>query len=194
MSKRVTCDPAKNLDLYFRKRRAGSKEFIFKNSDGTNHNLTDTFEFRSGFPVDLTVLDNKITFDIDEEQSDTKNDSYFWELVNTVTKRTWLCGTSYLTQGNSAEEDEQITITIDLEGETVEVTINEAGSGEGTEHFKGTWDASGDTFPGDADTVAGDWWVFTIGGTLDGGDWPAKTISTALTDNPGQDTDNWRLH
>jgi hypothetical protein len=66
--------------------------------------------------------------------------------------------------------------------------------------FRGAYDASGNTYPasggsGTAGAIrAGDEWYFSVGGTLDGGLWPIKTIAKALVDTPGQTDANWRLY
>lgn len=190
--KKATFDPAQNLDLYFRKARNGSKEFRFFDADGDPHVLADDFELICDFEAELTKLDNVLTFAVTEEGTENVKPSYFWEIVNTTTGRTWLCGTAFFTDTLSAEVTDTNDITIILEGEAVEVTISESG-GSGVEHFQGGFDASVNIFPGDVDTLAGDFWRFTVGGTLDGEVWPAKTIAIALIDNPGQDPANWRL-
>lgn len=190
--KRATFDPAVNIDLYFRKGRNGEKEFRFFNAAGDEYPLTDTFEIRADFEIVLTVEDNKIILTVEDEEVEGVRSSYFWEIVNTTTGKTWFCGNAIFTETQSEEITDFTDVTIVLEGEPVEVTINEVG-GDGVDHYKGGWDASGDEFPGDEDTLEGDYWKFTAGGTLDGGDWPSKTIAMALTDEPGQDPDNWRL-
>jgi hypothetical protein len=189
---KATFDPAVNIDLYFRKGRNGEKEFIFSDADGNDYPLTDTFEIRADFEIELTVEDNKIILSVDEEEVDSVRSSYFYEIVNTTTGKTWICGNAYFTETQSEEVTDFTEVTIVLNGEPVEVTLN-AGTADPVEHFKGNWDASSNTFPGDETTIAGDFWRFTVGGTLDGGVWPAKTIAFALIDEPGQDPDNWRL-
>lgn len=192
--RKATFDPAVNLDLYFRKGRDGEKEFRFFDSEGNDYNLLDEFEIRADFEIELTQLDNVITLTVVGEQVENVRNGYFYEIVNTTTNRTWFVGTAHFTDTTSAEVEHMVEVTVVLEGEPVEVTINEAGGESATEHFKGGYDASTNLFPGDADTEAGDFWRFTVGGALDGGNWPAKTIAIALIDNPGQDPDNWRLY
>lgn len=191
--KKSTFDPAVNLDLYFRKGRDGEKEFRFFDEDGEDYPLTDEFEIRCDFDIEIEIEDNILRLVVDGDQVETVRDSYFYEIVNTTKNKTYFTGTAHFTDTTSAEVEDVTNVTIVLEGEPVEVTINESG-GDATEHFKGGYDASTNTFPGDADTIAGDFWRFTVGGTLDGGIWPAKTIAMALIDNPGQDPDNWRLY
>jgi len=65
--------------------------------------------------------------------------------------------------------------------------------------FRGDFDASVNAFPsiggsGTAGAIkAGDEWVISVAGTLDGGDWPVGTIIKALKDSPAQVVTKWRL-
>jgi hypothetical protein len=192
---KATFDSAVNLDLYFRKNRNGSKVFRFFDADGVEYELTDEFEFRADFDLTLVIQNgNEWLLSVLAAGVDEVRNSYFYEIVNTTTGKTWFCGTAYFTDSYSSDIQNTTDVTLYLEGDPVEVTLLEApAGGGGIEHFQGGFDASGNTFPGDADTVAGDWWRFTVGGSPDGTFWPAKTFAYALTDNPGQDPDNWRL-
>ncbi len=61
----------------------------------------------------------------------------------------------------------------------------------GTYVDQGFWDASSNLFPG-VGTKRGYTWEISVAGTLGGVDiYPGATIR-ALTDNPGQNLDNWR--
>jgi len=91
---RATFDPARNLDLYFRKSRDGSKTFRFINADGTPYDFAgQEFRFISGFAVTLSFNANDMVADITAATSAVKRDSYYWELYNVTTKQTWLAGT-----------------------------------------------------------------------------------------------------
>lgn len=187
--KKATLDPSVNLDLYFRKGRDGSKEFRFFSGD-VAYMLEDSFEFRSSFETTLVKENNILTLSVEGDDLENARRSSFYELVNVTKNKTWLCGTAYFTDDSSAEITDSEDITIVLEGEPVVININESG---GSDHYKGGWDASGDTFPGDENTLEGDFWKLTVGGTLDGVFWQVKTLVMALSDNPGQDADNWRM-
>jgi hypothetical protein len=133
---KATLDPAKNLDLYFRKERNGSKVFTFLNAAGSAYDLTGIdFQFKSAFAVALVILNNTITIDFDEDEA-INRDSYFWELYNATAGKTWLTGTAYFTSTLSAEAQDTQEITIALNGETINITINESG---------GTGDVNGGT-------------------------------------------------
>lgn len=196
--KRATLDPAKNIGLYFRKLRSGSILFRFKDVDGDDYNLADTFYFQSGFAAALTKVDNTLTLSINPTQSNVSRDTFFWEIVNSTTGKTWLCGTAYFTTADSAEiEDTEEVITINTAGTTIEVTLE--GVGSSVSQYRGAYDASGGTFPGtdgsgDGGAIrGGDMWSLSVGGELDGQDWPIGTLVTALEDVPGQDVTKWRL-
>lgn len=65
--------------------------------------------------------------------------------------------------------------------------------------FCGGWDASGDLYPATGGSgaggavKAGDVFYLTVGGELDGGEWPVKTMLIALVDTPAQDNTKWRI-
>ena len=127
---KATFDPAVNIDLYFRKGRNGEKDLRFftgAGEDREDYLLTDTFEIRADFDIDLTIEDNKIILSVDEEEVDGVRSSYFYEIVNTTTGKTWICGNAYFTETQSAEISDFEDVTILLEGEPVTVIINEAG-------------------------------------------------------------------
>jgi hypothetical protein len=182
---KATFDPAKNLDLYFRKSRNGSKEFRFFDTGGDAFDLTgNEFEFRSDFTVSLVVVDNVITFEIEDDVSPTR-DSYFWQLFNVTTGQTWLCGTAYFTDGLSADASDSDAITINLTGELVQVTINLSGGSD----FIGEWDPTGDLYP--TNSLAGNEWVLTDQLVKDGFVYAAGTIIKAKINDPGQTRTNW---
>jgi hypothetical protein len=195
---KATFDPAQNLDLYFRRGRNGSKLFSFFDSGGLPFSLEGLeFEFKSGFGVTLTILDNTLEISI----ADTENpraDSDFWELINTTFGKTWLCGTAYFTSALSAAATDIENITIVENGEPINITLSDSGSG-GVEHYRGPYDASTNLYPDDGGSgaegviQAGDRWYFSVGGTFEGVPWQAKTLAEALVDDPGQDSNNWRL-
>jgi len=76
-----------------------------------------------------------------------------------------------------------------------------------TVHFKGDWDASGNTFPEDSDLIgsgssgeikAGDMFKISVSGTLkdqdeDNADVIVNIVIMALIDSPGQLGANWRI-
>lgn len=74
------------------------------------------------------------------------------------------------------------------------------GGGGGTEHWRGAYNASGNTYPeaGSGSGVggaiqAGDHYYLSVGGTLNGDVWNAGAMLWALTDTPGQTNSNWLI-
>jgi hypothetical protein len=72
----------------------------------------------------------------------------------------------------------------------------------GKSQHRGVWDASVNTFPDPDETTgsanddtfrAGDYWFFSVAGTVDGELWPIGTMAIAKIDAPGQTAANWRL-
>jgi len=90
---------------------------------------------------------------------------------------------------------------ISQDGDAVQTSAQDiADLSSGVNHFRGAYDASGNTYPasggsGTAGAIqAGDhWYMSVIDSGLDGGPWVLKTILLALTDAPGQDVSKWRL-
>lgn len=133
--RKATFDPAINLDLYFRKGRSGEKEFRFFIAE-VAYPLEDTFEIRTDFDIALEVEDNILRLIVVGEDLEEVRASYFYEIVNTITNRTWFTGTAHFTDTNSHEIADTTDVEINLEGEIIQVTINEAG-GESTGDVNG---------------------------------------------------------
>lgn len=188
--KKLSFDPAANLDLYFRKGRNSSRVLRFKNADGTPYDISaNAFEFISGFAVTLAVDEDEILLTIADTVT-PKRDSYFYEIKNTTTGQTWFTGTAFFTDGLSAEEDNADEIIMQLAGDVVEVTIeNPVVVSLGS--FRGMF-GTANVFPSDT-VLAGDEWATSLPSHLDGQDWPAKTLLKALEDAPGQDVTKWRI-
>lgn len=181
--KKATFDPARNLDLYFRKGMNGSKVFRFFDANEDDYDLTgQTFAFRSGFAVTLVVDENTINFSIDEDEVISRG-VYFWSLVNTTTGQTWLCGNAIFTDTQANEITETENITINLTGEIIEVTISLSGS----DNYRGDWDPTGDVLPTTA--VSGYRWRLTENYKSIGA---GSTIEAAV-DNPASDSD-WNFY
>jgi hypothetical protein len=191
---KATFDPSKNLDLYFRKNRAGTVTLVFKDADGNDYSLAGlTFVVLAGFVLGAEVSGNEIELSFDEE-TEIKRSSYFWELYNEVHKKTWLCGTAHFTEGLSAQATDTVEITINPEGESVEVTIAEV-SGN---NFRGPYDASSGDYPTDPTISDGDFLRVSVAGILEiTGIGPVAVnpgaLLFALTDNPGNEPDNWKV-
>lgn len=187
---RATFDPSRNLDLYFRKGRNGILTFNFFNIDGSEHDLTgQTFEFIGSFDVTITVFSNTITLDFSENES-IKRDRSFWELVNTLTVKTWLCGTAFFTSDLSADVISSEDITINLGDQVVNVYLNNAGSS-----LLLDWDMDTNLFPENSKRGQDYYGVITTSSTLEdrsGNLLPSGTIAKALINNAStSDPNDW---
>src|SRR6478752_2381514 len=111
--KEATFDPTKELRLYFRCIRAGSKNFVFVRSDGSSYSfvylefelniyLTEgdkkkiiSLSFGSG----LSVVDNTVTATITSDISNINEGKYYWELYRPDIEKTWLAGDAIFHNG-----------------------------------------------------------------------------------------------
>lgn len=188
---KATFDPAKNLDLYFRFDREGSKVLNFYDADGDALDITGITFRIDGIPATLSSLANQLT--ITQAAIQPRRETLFWELVNVTSGKTWLCGTAYYTSGIAQETNQSENITITTDSEIINITISDSSGSGGTSQWRGAWDASGNTLPVDGGSgvggalVAGDEFYLSPGGNFDGEDWPENTVAKYL----GSDT--WRL-
>jgi hypothetical protein len=133
-------DIAGKLDILFRIARAGNKTFTFLDADEAEYSLdglvfelnvkelpdsaANVFQLTDG--SGLTIGTNTIAIAVDEEQTDIPERLYFWELYETVGKKTWLCGTAYFISRDPSEND-ATTATVRLDPDTITVTISGGG-------------------------------------------------------------------
>jgi hypothetical protein len=152
-------DIAGKLDLLFRIARVGSKTLSFVDSDDVAYPLdglefelnvkerpsseTDLFQLTSG--AGLTVGTSSIEIEVDETQTDLPEKLCFWELYETVNKKTWLCGNCYFISRDPSSEDDALTATVRLEPDTITVTISNPVSASESE-----------TYTSDQETILGD--------------------------------------
>lgn len=139
--KQATFDPAKDLTLYFRCNRAGSKNFVFTYIDGSAYSFVyDELELHiyknQGAKKKLislthvegiTLSQNTVTVEITKAQSNIQEGEYYWELYRTDLEKTWLCGDAIFHNGKFDGVDESTeTITIDIDGDDVNITVQDA--------------------------------------------------------------------
>lgn len=154
----ATFDPARNLTLYFRCNRAGSKNFVFVRSNGSAYSFiyTDDLElniYRNQgdkkklisltYISGLVLNSNTLTASITSALSNINEGEYYWELYRTDLEKTWLCGDAIFHNGKfDGVENDSETITVTEDGEDILITIQEgptaatqsevnAGSGSG---------------------------------------------------------------
>jgi len=141
--KQATFDPAKDLTLYFRCNRAGSKDFVFTYTDGSAYSFVyDELELHiyknQGAKKKLislthvegiTLSQNTVTVEITKAQSNIQEGEYYWELYRTDLEKTWLCGDAIFHNGKfDGVEETTETITIDIDGDDVNITVQDANS------------------------------------------------------------------
>lgn len=206
-------DPAGRLHLTFRRERDGSKVFVFKNSSDEDYDISALdFELRikkksssSANVLLLTVGDgleisgNELTVIVDETDTNLPADFYWWELFNITTDETWIYGNVYVVTDSDNPVD-TLSVTINLESETINLTIeNSVSSGSVETQYRGTFDPSGNLLPStggsasNGDIVGGDEWILTASATFAGLIYPPDTIVKAKIDSPGQTIQNWRF-
>lgn len=128
---KASFDPSRNLDLYFRRKRNGSIDLTFM-SGGVPYDLTSVdLVFRSDFDVSTSINSNVATLSF-SESTDINRSTYFWELYNVTSGKTWLSGTAYFTEGLSAEADDNQSIEININGDQVAIEINSSDVNGGT--------------------------------------------------------------
>lgn len=144
---KATFDPARRLDLYFRCDRAGSKNFVFAYSDGTPYSfIYEEFQFyiyryqgEKKVLLELLTVSNQstLTSSITVAQSNIDAAEYYYELFNSQTNETWLCGDAIFHNGKfDGVSTDTENVTIQINGEeiniTLEVTPASASGGSGT--------------------------------------------------------------
>jgi hypothetical protein len=165
--KEATFDPAKNLTLYLRQRRTGSKKFIFLDSSSVAVNIS-AFDFElhikeyAGARTNVIALtvgagltvggasSNELTAAVTVSETNVKEGKYYWELYKGSTDRTYLCGKCIIHNGefDGVTEDEE-TITIDDGVSTVTIAISDGGSLEGI-----LWGEIGGTVTDQTDVIS----------------------------------------
>lgn len=103
-----------------------------------------------------------------------------------------------LTEVVSTTDDDYIEIVQSGANVKVKKSNLVTGGGGGAEHWRGGYDASGNTYPTTGGSTGGapqegDIYYLTVGGTLNGDVWNAGTLLIALTDSPGQTNANWLI-
>lgn len=139
--RQATFDPARDLTLYFRCNRAGSKDFVFVRSNGSAYSFiyTDDLELNiyknqgdkkklisltyiSGLSLNVNTLTATITSSI----SNINEGEYYWELFRTDLEKTWLCGDAIFHNGKfDGVLNDSETITVTEDGEDILITIQD---------------------------------------------------------------------
>jgi len=132
--KEAAFDPARRLDLHFRCNRAGSKNFVFTYSDGTLYSfIYQEFTFniyryqgekKVLFTLPLIYVSNTLTASITKALSNINQGEYYYELYNTDTEETWLCGNAFFHNGNfDGVSSDTEGVTVSISGEVINITL-----------------------------------------------------------------------
>jgi hypothetical protein len=199
MIPQATFDPSGILNLHFRIARAGSKKLIFLDANADPYSISSgTFQLNikthAGASTNVIQLtegsgltkggasNNELTITFTEVQTNISETRYYWELYNTVTKKTWLSGGAYFYQSINEQLTSETEVTIELDS-TVTVTINDTVSG-----FGGLWTfaSNGNAFPTSA--IAGNIYVTTDskGNPGDSDYVPANSLLIAKVDGANE--------
>lgn len=141
--KKVTGDPAKNVDLVIRKSRDAQIVFRFLDASSLPFPITDAFELNVKVhdktstnllqlttSEGLTVSGNEITATFTVSNTAIDHYSCFWELKNTTTKQNWLTGKFYVLTGEALEDTTtEVEASVNTGDQVVEVTITIPGEG-----------------------------------------------------------------
>lgn len=141
--KEATFDPARELTLYFRCNRAGSKNFVFTHSDGTAYSfIYDELELNiyknQGDKKKLISLNhvfgialssNTVTASITKALSNIPEGEYYWELYRTDLEETWLTGKAQFHNGifDGVNTDSE-SITVVENGESISIMVTNPSS------------------------------------------------------------------
>jgi hypothetical protein len=210
-------DTSGKLDLYFRVARVGSKLLTFLHNGSAYSLAGRTFQLNikngpnsvlnvvqllSG--SGLTILNNTIAIATTELQSLIAEHVYYWELYETVTKQTWLCGKACFTKREPPALNDSASVTVKLDPDTVVINIgNISAIPESYHYIPRDWDNTENKFPdagGSGTSGAIEKFNFFIG--IGTGAWDVLGLGSeqindgaifiAKIDNPGQTPANWR--
>jgi hypothetical protein len=136
----ATLDPGRLLKLYHRVARNGSIKLIFKNAAGEPVDISaidflvvvkrwlddedGLISLTIGSGLDVEGEDgNELVITITAEQATLSPLTYFWQLINNDSVKTWLNGDFVLHNGKFDAMSNDSTITINPEGNVIEITI-----------------------------------------------------------------------
>ena len=133
----ATFDPSRQLDLYFRVNRVGSKTFNFVDSNGSAYTINgNTFQFilkdhlgNGIFTLTsgngLTIGTSSVTVAVTAAQTNIAPAGYVWELYLSNLEKTWLSGNAYFHTGVFDGVTSTSSITI-ADADTVTVTVTDS--------------------------------------------------------------------
>lgn len=141
----VTLDPSRLLTLCIRAARKGSVRLIFQNADETAHSIADVdfallvkkwldgdalIELTIGTGLTIQGADeNELLIEFDEDQTDMRASTYYWELLNLTAVKTWLNGDFKLHNGKFDGVESMNVITINPDGTDILIIISDSTGG-----------------------------------------------------------------
>lgn len=140
--KTISLDPAAILNIEHRSGREASRNFIFKHQDGTPFDITE-IDFQmlikkwdQSEVISLTIdngltieEENKLTFELSEDQRSIAIGKYFWELINKTSVKTWINGDFTVHNGKHDSSVSSTEVTIVEDGEDIVITIEDSAGG-----------------------------------------------------------------
>lgn len=137
MTKKATFDPARELELFFRCNRNGSKDFVFLDSDGLPYSLIyEDVEFniyrnqgdkKVLIQLGVSYANNIVSTSITDDQSNINEGKYYWELYRPYLGKTWVTGYAHFHNGVFDGDDsdgESVSIVVSDSGDVVQITVN----------------------------------------------------------------------
>lgn len=139
----ISFDPARQLTLYFRVARDGSKTFSFVDANGTakdvsGYSFAFSFKYRASDSSNVFSIANgdltrpstdKITIPVSSTLTNVAPQEYYWQMDVTLpdTKvHTWLTGSAKFHNGEFDGIIESSTITVDESGSAVTIAITDS--------------------------------------------------------------------
>lgn len=139
----ISFDPARQLTLYFRVARDGSKTFSFVDANGTakdvsGYSFAFSFKYRASDSSNVFSIANgdltrpstdKITIPVSSTLTNVAPQEYYWQMDVTLpdTKvHTWLTGSAKFHNGEFDGIIESSTITVDESGSAVTISITDS--------------------------------------------------------------------
>lgn len=165
MTQNISFDPAREVSAKFRINRRADKTFIFT-EDGLDFDISGfTWQLLiKRFPGDRVnqislTLGNGLSIPVYESnileasftaaQTNIEQGQYYWELLRTDIEKTWLNG--WVTFSYGPQDNENETISLDIDDEGSQVTIEVTG-GDGATEFIDLTDTP-DSYAGSAGKV-----------------------------------------
>lgn len=142
--KEITLDKSRAVRFHARvNENSIVKTLTFLNADGTAHDIEDydfrlVVQYKPNSTKTLLVLTegngltsdgNTLSIQLTAEMSTVTADTYFYRLVSDVEGMTWLNGPFEFHNGEFDLEDTESEITINPNGDTVNITVSGGGSG-----------------------------------------------------------------